>query len=147
MTKHKELDRWLEPLCIHDLTASFTKTLAIQLFSLRFLRNDHHQGCRVEKKISLLCFLQWHLLLDALKGVGVFLDQILAPFLILLLSHFHVSLLTFDDLQVVFVLCQFSSRHGWMLCSRSTREDPPRVEHKYVYSCAHKYVNPLLLQN
>lgn len=85
------------------------------------------------KKISLLCFLQWHLLLDALEGVGVFLDQIVAPFLILLFSRLQVSVLTFDDLQVVLVLCQFCSRHSWMLCSRGTREDPRRVDSTYTF--------------
>lgn len=46
MTKHKELDRWMERLCIHDLTPSSTKTPANQPFSLQFLEMVMHQGCR-----------------------------------------------------------------------------------------------------
>lgn len=122
---------------------SYTKTLAIQPFSLRFLRNDHASRLQDTQKVSLLCFLQWHLLLDALEGVGVFLNQILAPFLKLLFSCLHVSLLTFDDLQVVLVLCQFSSRHSWMLCSRSTCEGPPHVDSTYLSTAVLRSVGTL----
>lgn len=128
MTKPKELGRWLEELYNNDLAPSSTKTPAFPPFPLSFLITHHASWL---KRISLLWFLQRDLLLDGFEGVGVLLDQILAPFLILLFCRLHVSLLTFDDLQVALVLCQFSGSHGRMLCSRSTREGPcskPRSE-------------------